>query len=98
MDRAPADVFAEHRDRGELAYPVDSQDRPRWPPTVGAAGWRVSTGSGVVHAHTRVHPRGEEPYDVALVDLDDGFRVMVRGGGPIGRRCVVRFEGDVPVA
>jgi uncharacterized OB-fold protein len=97
MERAPAEVFAEHRDRGELAYQVDVGGRPVWPPQAGPHGWRVSAGEGTVYACTRVHPRGEEPYDIALVDVDEGFRVLVRGTGPIGRRVTVRFEGEVPV-
>ena len=36
---------------------------------------------GVVHATTVVRPRGEEPYNVCLVDLDDGVRVMGRVEG-----------------
>ena len=33
---------------------------------------------GVVYATTVVHRRGEDPYNVCLVDLDDGARVMGR--------------------
>jgi uncharacterized OB-fold protein len=36
---------------------------------------------GVVYATTVVRPRGEEPYNVCLVDLDDGGRVMGRVEG-----------------
>ena len=40
---------------------------------------------GVVHATTVVHRRGEEPYNLCLVDLDEGGRVMgrVKGLEPI---------------
>jgi uncharacterized OB-fold protein len=43
-----------------------------------------SDGRGVVYSATTVHARGEPPYDVALVDLDEGFRMMstVAGIGP----------------
>ena len=36
---------------------------------------------GVVYATTVVHRRGEEPYNVCLVDLDEGDRVMGRVEG-----------------
>jgi uncharacterized OB-fold protein len=40
--------------------------------------WRVSKGLGTVHATTVVHPAQGEPYNVCLVDLDEGFRLMSR--------------------
>jgi uncharacterized OB-fold protein len=36
---------------------------------------------GVVYATTVVHRPGEEPYNVCLVDLDEGVRVMGRVDG-----------------
>ena len=36
---------------------------------------------GVVYATTVVRPRGEDPYNVCLVDLEDGERVMGRVEG-----------------
>ena len=55
---------------------------------------------GVVHATTVVRPRGEEPYNVCLVDLDEGVRVMgrVEGLAPedvtIGLRVQARTGDD----
>ena len=97
--RSPAEVFAEHCGRGELAFQVDADGRPVFPPRVGPFTWRVSAGLGTVYATTTVRRRGEEPHDVSLVDLDEGFRMMsrVRGGGTIGRRVRVAFEDGVPV-
>jgi uncharacterized protein len=94
---SPAHVFAEHCARGQLAYQVDADGRASFPPKVGAYEWRVSSGAGTVYATTTVHPRGGEPYDVSLIELDEGFRMMsrVRGGGTVGRRVAV--EDDVPV-
>jgi uncharacterized OB-fold protein len=40
--------------------------------------WRVSAGAGTVHATTVVHPQQGEPYNVALIDMDEGFRLMSR--------------------
>ena len=52
-----------------------------------------SAGQGTVYAATIVHAR-EGAYDVSLVDLDEGFRVMttVDGGGEIGARVSGRVE------
>ena len=96
---APAEVFAQHCARGELAYQVDADGRAVFHPRVGPYEWRVSKGAGTVYATTTVRPRGGEPYDVSLIDLDEGFRMMsrVRGGGTIGQRVQVAFEDGVAV-
>jgi hypothetical protein len=100
---SPRATWAAHAERGELAYQVDADGRPLWPPSVRGAGWRVSAGKGTVHATTTVRPRGGEPYDVTLVDLDEGFRMMGRVSGVapdavrIGMRVRVEWEDDVPV-
>lgn len=41
-------------------------------------GWETSTGYGVVYATTAVHRRDAEPYNVSLIDLNEGFRMMSR--------------------
>ena len=40
--------------------------------------WRVSKGLGTVYATTVVHPAEGTPYNVALIDCDEGFRLMSR--------------------
>ena len=40
--------------------------------------WRISKGLGTVHATTVVHPAEGKPFNVALVDCDEGFRLMSR--------------------
>ena len=95
----------EHCRRRELAYQVDVQGNSVFRPRVGdGLQWRVSAGRGTVYAVTVVHPRGEhKAYNIVLVDLDEGFRMMstVTEGGPavIGARVEVRWrEGeDAPV-
>ena len=58
--------------------------------------WRLSAGTGTVYSTSVVYPRKGEPYNVALIDLDEGFRMMsrVEGADPaqvaIGQR--VRFH------
>ena len=96
-----AQTFADHCRAGELAHQVDADGRPVWPPRVGLR-WRVGGGTGTVHATTTVHPRDGEPYDVSLIELDEGHRMMsrVEGVAPaevrIGMRVRVRFTRDDP--
>ena len=56
-------------------------------------GWEESRGEGTVYSATTVFTR-EESYDVSLVDLDEGYRVMstVEGGGEIGARVRGRID------
>ena len=81
----PYAIYAEHCRQGELAYEAAPGE------------WRVSAGLGTVHATTVARPRGEDPYNVALIDLDEGHRMMsrVEGIAPhevrIGMRVRVRF-------
>lgn len=85
-ERSPLARFREHLQRGELAYQFDPESgRPVFHPRVLGPGtgnpalqWRVSEGRGTVHAVTVISPRGEAPYNVVLVDMDEGFRLMSR--------------------
>jgi hypothetical protein len=100
---SPYSVFAAHCARGELAYQLDEQGLPLWPPQVRGAGWRVSEGTGSVHATTTIRRPDEDPYDLSLIDLDDGVRLMSRviGLAPedvrIGMRVRLAWDGEVPV-
>jgi uncharacterized OB-fold protein len=38
--------------------------------------WEESSGGGTVYSVTSLHPRGADSYNVSLIDLDDGFRMM----------------------
>lgn len=109
---SPLAQFRDHLRRGELAYQFDAAaGRPVFYPRVlgpgtGTAGleWRVSEGVGTVHAVTVISPRGEPPYNVVLVDMDEGFRLMSRVEDVpadevrIGMRVRVRAAGgdDAP--
>ena len=86
IEPSPLAVYETHLDQGELAY--------QWSPEANRAvfyprvlcpftgsdrlEWRLSQGLGTVHATTVVHPRDGAPYNVALIDLDEGFRLMSR--------------------
>jgi uncharacterized protein len=97
VESSPAAVYAEHCRRGELAFQVTDAGEPVFYPRLWL-GWRVSAGRGTVYATTVVRRRGEEPNNVALIDLDEGFRMMsrVETAAPedvrIGMRVRVRFD------
>jgi uncharacterized OB-fold protein len=67
--------------------------------------WETSSGRGIVYASTAVHRRDADPYDVVLVDLEGGFRMMSPVEGvpaeevKVGTRVSLRVdrEGDDPV-
>ena len=89
MANAPASpfgVYLEHLEKGELAYQFspDANAAVFYPrvicPVTGSDNlqWRLSKGLGTVHATTVVYPQKGEPYNVALIDVDEGFRMMSR--------------------
>jgi uncharacterized OB-fold protein len=86
MPESPLATYIAHLKRGELGYQFSPSTRqvvfyPRViAPKTGAADleWRVSQGLGTVHATTVVHPQQGGPYNVCLVDVDEGFRMMSR--------------------
>ena len=111
-ETSPLAVFREYCDKGDLAYQVTEDGTavfyPRLvaPKTGGALEWKVSKGLGTVYATTTLHPRNGEPYDVSMIDLDEGFRMMSRvenidpADVKIGMRVKVRMipgTDDQPV-
>lgn len=58
-------------------------------------GWEESAGLGTVYSSSDVHTR-EGAYNVALVDLDEGLRVMstVELGVAIGTRVRGRVDDE----
>ncbi|MDZ4215809.1 MAG: OB-fold domain-containing protein [Rhodocyclaceae bacterium] len=99
--------------RGELGYQVDQDNQALFYPRVGAPvshrgtlNWKASAGLGTVYATTYISPHGEAPYNVALIDIDEGFRLMsrVESIAPsevrVGMRVRVRIQpgsgGDDP--
>ncbi len=83
-ETSPLAVFREYCDKGDLAYQVTEDGEAVFYPRLvapkdgGALEWKVSKGLGTVYATTTLHPRNGEPYDVSMVDLDEGFRMMSR--------------------
>ena len=59
----------------------------------------ASASTGVVYATTVVHRPDEEPYNVCLIDLDEGRRVMGRVAGlePTEVTIGLRVEKVLPM-
>ncbi len=110
---SPLATYQAHLARGELAYQWSpaAQKAVFYPrvvcPHTGSdrLEWRVSAGLGTVYATTVTHPRDGAPYNVALIDMDEGFRLMSRveevmpEAVAIGMRVkfrVHRPQGDEP--
>jgi uncharacterized OB-fold protein len=83
---SPLKTYIDHLERGELAYQFSAAaGKPVFYPRVvcpftgsDELEWRVSKGIGTVHASTVVHPAEGAPFNVALIDCDEGFRLMSR--------------------
>ena len=83
-DTAPGVVYERFLGEGILAYQrCDICQRAVFYPRVlcrycgsDQLHWQRSEGRGTVYAVTVLHPRGEEPYSVSLIDMDEGFRMM----------------------
>jgi uncharacterized OB-fold protein len=84
--QSPLGRYIEHCKKGELAFQVRGDDgSPVFFPRVVAPGtaspdleWRVSKGLGTVYATTVVYLKDQPPHNVALIDVDEGFRIMSR--------------------
>ena len=86
IEESPLAIYQAHLEKGELAYQWSPEARKAvfYPrvicPFTGSdrLEWRVSAGLGTVYATTVTHPREGAPYNVALIDCDEGFRLMSR--------------------
>ena len=83
---SPYATYLSHLQKGELAYQFSpAANRAVFFPRVlcpftgsDKLEWRVSKGSGTVYATTIVHPVEGAPFNVALIDVEEGFRLMSR--------------------
>ncbi|MFV0297929.1 MAG: OB-fold domain-containing protein, partial [Hyphomicrobiaceae bacterium] len=86
LETSPNTIYQSHLQKGELAYQwsPEAQRAVFFPrlvcPYSGSTKleWRVASGKGTVHSTTTVHPVKGEPFNVALIDCDEGFRMMSR--------------------
>ncbi len=62
--------------------------------------WETSSGRGFIYATTAVYRREDDPYNVVLVDLEEGFRMMSRVDGvpaervEVGARVTLRLDSE----
>jgi uncharacterized protein len=112
--RAPVEVYRSYLKEGRLGFQRCRGCRSAifYPrvlcPVCGSTSlaWETSGGRGTVYTTTAVYHRARDPHNVALVDLEEGFRMMSRiervpaGEVEIGMRVAfgVREEGGEPVA
>ena len=111
---SPRARFLDAAARGVLAFQSGACGTAVFPPRMVAPvgvteplDWAEAAGTGRVHSVTLVHPRGEAPFALALVDLDEGFRMMARidtdapEAVAIGARVAVAFrpldDGGAPL-
>jgi uncharacterized OB-fold protein len=107
MGETLADLFWQGCAAGELRYQrcdacgaAQFRARPFCARCGGLPRWAVSRGLGTVYAATQVTRAPTPdfaalvPYDILLVDLDEGFRMMAHGapGLRIGERVRVAFR------
>jgi hypothetical protein len=94
---SPYATYLEHLERGELAYQFSpAADKAVFFPRVlcpytgsEQLEWRISKGLGTVYSASTVHPRAGDPYNVSLVDCDEGFRLMTRVEGIAADRVAI---------
>jgi len=81
MEQSPLAIYQAHLDKGEL--PISgARRRPRGvlsrlsaPIRLDGARMAGRLGAGNVYATTVTHSGAGEPYNVALIDCDEGFRL-----------------------
>ena len=84
METSPLGTYIEHIRKNELAYQVTEDGKPIFypravaPATGGKLEWRVSKGLGTVYSTTAINFKGEPLLNCALIDMDEGFRLMSR--------------------
>ena len=86
IQNSPLKTYLDHLSRGELAYQFSPEaGRAVFYPRVicpftgsDKLEWRISKGLGTVYATTVVHPAEGKPFNVALIDCDEGFQLMSR--------------------
>ena len=107
-EQSPLNTYLAHLAKGELAYQFSpNAGKAVFYPRVlcpftgsGKLEWRISKGVGTVYATTVVHPAEGAPYNVALIDCDEGFRMMsrVEHPGQFNREAVVVVTAMIKAA
>lgn len=97
---SPRARFLQECDAGRLAYQVDERTGAAvFYPRIGESlRWATSTGDGAIYAFTVVSERDGSTRNVALVDLDDGFRLMTCVRGVPDAELAIGMRGRVVMA
>jgi uncharacterized OB-fold protein len=105
FQNSPLATFREYLAQGLLAYQHDRETGKAvfYPRVIGPATgnpleWRTSQGFGTVYAVTVISPKGEPSYNVVLVDMDEGFRLMSRVDGMRSEDVTIGLRVRVGVA
>lgn len=81
---SPNAVFMDYCQKDQLAFQRSPSGKaifyPRIvePKTGELLRWELSKGMGTVYSTTVIYSRDEKPYNVALIDVDEGYRMMSR--------------------
>ncbi|MEI6768704.1 MAG: OB-fold domain-containing protein [Betaproteobacteria bacterium] len=81
---SPLGIFKSFCEEGKLAYQVTPSGQAVFYPRIVAPvtgetlSWNISKGEGTVYSTSVIYLKGVEPYNIALIDLDEGFRMMSR--------------------
>ena len=84
---SPLAEYRQYLAEGKLAYQETTSGKavfyPRVcaPETGEALTWRISKGLGEVYSTTVIYKKDVAPYNVCLINLDEGFRMMSRVEG-----------------
>lgn len=84
---SPNAIYMDYCQKDQLAFQRSPSGKaifyPRiLEPITGAElNWEISQGLGTVYSTTVIYSRDEKPYNVALIDIDEGYRMMSRVEG-----------------
>jgi len=103
-EASPNGIYMDYCQKDQLAFQRSPSGKaifyPRIVETKTGEGlrWELSQGLGTVYSTTVIYSRDEKPYNVALIDVDEGYRMMSRVEGVepehvrIGMRVQVRMK------
>ena len=80
----PLKAYEDALNNGEIIYQVcgDCEHVAFYPrlicPDCGSTNvkYTASAGKGTIYTRTVIHSRNRDPYNVVLIDMDEGFRIM----------------------
>jgi uncharacterized OB-fold protein len=101
---SPNGVYMDYCQKDQLAFQRSPSGKAIFYPRIVEAKtgeglrWELSQGLGTVYSTTVIYSRDEKPYNVALIDIDEGYRMMSRVEGVepehvrIGMRVQVQMK------